>query len=188
MRTNTLFFVSQAHSLSLRLMLLNDVVDWILTKPLIFLLFACTTIPEKYYFIEDSDGEISTAFVTGFRFGFSQLRIEILEWEARSTVTKRLKYIDISLMLSCCSLVGNSTVSLISRVASISPAFTKKASDCLLPFSCSTGASGGASHVLLFGGDSTWGGWGYSWGEIVIPDEGPLAGYPPLPLLLPPLV
>ena len=62
-------------------------------------------------FIEDSDGEIFTAFVTGFWFGFSQLRIEILEWEARSKVMNRLKYIDILLVLSCCSLVGNSTVS-----------------------------------------------------------------------------
>ena len=93
--------------------------------------------------MEPSFVDISTAFVTGLCVGLSQLRIEILECAAKRTAANRLKYIEMSFVLSCCEFVGNSTASLISRVASKSSALIKKTSESFLPLICRTGASGG---------------------------------------------
>ena len=81
-------------------MMLKVVVDCIFTKPFILFLFACMTTPEKYCLIDSSVGAISIALVTGFCPGFSQFKIEILGWAARRTVAKRLKYNEISFVLS----------------------------------------------------------------------------------------
>ena len=100
-RTKTLFFVSQDQNRSFLLIALKGMVDWILTNPLILFLFACTINPEKYCFIEASVGGMSIAFVTGFWFGFSQLRIYMLGRAAKRTVAKRLKYREMSFVRSC---------------------------------------------------------------------------------------
>ena len=81
--------------------------------------------------------------------------MEILGCAARITVANRLKYMDMSFVRSSWTFVGNSTVSFISRVESKSPSLTKKASDAFTHFYCSTGAIGGLSHSLPFGGDCT---------------------------------
>ena len=92
--------------------------------------------------------------MTGFWPGCSQFSIEIPGCAAKIIVAKRLKYIEMLFVRLYCEFVGNYTVSLISRVESRSPAFTRNV-DAFTPFSCSMSASGGISHVAPFVGDCT---------------------------------
>ena len=105
--------------------------------------------------MESSLGEISIAFVVGFCFGLSQLRIDKLGCAARRMVANFLKYMEIPFVLFCCEFVGNSTVSFISQTASKSPALTKNVSETVTPLPCNTGATRGrgVSHDLLLVGD-----------------------------------
>ena len=102
-------------------------------------------MPEKFCLMESSVGVISIALVTRVWPGCSHLKIEILLCASTRTVANRLKYSEMSFVLSYCIFVGNSTVSLISQVDSRSPVLTKKASDARTLISCRTGAFGGRS-------------------------------------------